>query len=178
MKVDRVFVAAVALSIGLHLLLLRLEADAFGEVDTTVYIPVTLTPAAEIERERAREFQEMIVPELPDGAATDGAVVRRGSLSALEDRFLEIVVEEIERRKFVPDESRYYGLIGNVTVGFVVGPHGRFHQIGVVRSSGDALLDATALRAVRATDGLIERPAWAGSRELTVQLVVKYQYRL
>ena len=39
MKADRVFVAAVALSIGLHLLLLRLEADAFGEVDTTVYIP-------------------------------------------------------------------------------------------------------------------------------------------
>ena len=178
MKSDRLFVVAVVLSIGLHLLLLRVQADMFGETDTTVYIPVTLTPAAEIEREQAAEPQEMIVPELPDGADAEGAVVRRGSLSALEDRYLEIVAEEIEKRKFTPNESRYYGLIGNVTVGFVVGPRGRFHQIGVVRSSGDALLDATALRAVQATDGHIKRPPWAGSRELTVQLVIKYQYRL
>jgi len=177
MKEERVFIAAVIVSMVLHLLLLRVDAGVFTEPSAAVYIPVTMTPASNLEQERADEPPEMVVPELPD-QHSDGAAARRGSLSALEDRYIEVVREEIERRKFTPAGSRYYGLIGSVTVGLVVGPRGRFHDVAIIHSSGDQLLDATALRAVAATNGHIKRPPWSGSRELTVRLVIKYQYRL
>ncbi len=173
---NRIYLLALGLSVVLHLALLRWELDIFGERGAKVFIPVTLTPAVEREKEPA-VAREMLVPALP-ADMSEGAVTRRGSLSALENRYVEFVVAEIEKRKFSPPESRYYGLIGNVVLGFVIGPRGRFQDMRLVRSSGDKLLDATALRALAAVDGRVKRPPWAGSRELPVQIVLKYQYRL
>ncbi len=174
---NRVYLLALGLSVVLHLALLRCELDIFGERGAKVFIPVTLTPAVEWEKEPVAAAREMVVPALP-ADMSEGTVSRRGSLSALENRYVEFVVAEIEKRKFSPPESRYYGLIGNVVLGFVIGPRGRFQNMRLVRSSGDKLLDATALRALAAVDGHVKRPPWAGSRELPVQVVVKYQYRL
>ena len=177
MRENRFFILAVIFSVGLHLIFFRFDTDFFEERNAAVYIPVTLTPESNIVKERTVEQKKMIVPELP-GSQTGGAVIKKGSLSALVKRYIEIVSEEIEKRKFSPEESRYYGLIGNVTVGFTIGPRGRFHDIVILSSSGDRLLDTTALRAVQDTDGRIKRPAWAGNRPLKVSLVIKYQYRL
>ncbi len=178
MKENRFFILAVVFSLVLHFYLFRFDNDFFSEEEAGIYIPVTLTPESNIVKEKPSEHKELIVPELPGDIDKTGAVFRRGSLSRLTKRYIEIVAKEIEKRKFNPPDSRYYGLIGNVTVGFTIGPYGRFHNIIIISSSGDRLLDATALRAVKDTDGRIKRPAWAGSKTLKISLVIKYQYRL
>ena len=177
MKENRFFIFAILISLALHWYFLRCETEYLSEQESAIYIPVTLTLASHISREQPVESREMIIPKLP-GAEKGGLVFKQGTITKLAQRYIEIVAEEIEKRRFSPPESRYYRLIGNVKIAFSIDRYGRFHNITIVRSSGDALLDATALKAIKNTDGRVKRPAWAGTRVLNVSMVLKYQYSL
>jgi len=177
LKENRFFISALFFSILLHIYICDFKRDFFKDDEGGAYIPVTLKEAKETKRSKPSPPKKMIIPKLPEYGSS-GGYSRRASLSSLIKRYIDIVIEEIEKNKFSPEQSRYYGLIGNVTVGLTIDPSGRFHNITILSPSGDKLLDATALRAVKNTDGKVKRPAWAGSSPLKISLVIKYQYRL
>ena len=89
-----------------------------------------------------------------------------------------MIKKEIDKRKFTPSEAAYYGLIGNVTIGFVITGNGSFTALTVLRTSGDKLLDKTALNAVADASNSVKRPAATGRQDLRVNVTVKYQYGL
>jgi TonB family protein len=60
----------------------------------------------------------------------------------------------------------------------VITGNGNFTGITILRSSGDKLLDKTALNAVAASSNAVKRPAVTGRGNLSVSTTVKYQYGL
>lgn len=178
MKEKRVFLAALAVSAVLHLYFFKagfvLPDIRSGDIE----IPVTFIPGAErdipAEPEKIENKQITLPEDRPEKKGYYSAAGREWMMK----RYLEMIAEEIDKRKFSPDESKYYGLIGNATVGFIVTGDGSFRDIVILSSSGDELLDRTALRAVADTDGKVKRPAASGKKNVKVYITVKYQYGL
>lgn len=177
MKNNSIFFTAIILSLLIHLFFLKMDSDMFKTDEAGIMIPVTLVPENVMKEKAPESKKSQIEPQLAQKKG-DGVFLRRGSISELTARYTSLVIDEIGKRKFSPDESRYYRLIGNVRVGFTIGPYGRFSNIRIVNSSGDELLDKTALNAVRETDGVVKRPVWSGRNILRIFAIIKYQYKL
>lgn len=95
---------------------------------------------------------------------------RRAALTA----YLDALAEAVHARRSVGGG----GLIGNAAVALVVDAAGRFSEISLASSSGNAALDADALAAVRAASGAVARPRGLGTAPLRLVLEVKYQFDL
>lgn len=178
MKENRIFIIALAVSAILHICLITEGFDLPSERSGDMEIPVTFISGAEreipVEREKNNEKQITLPEERPAGKGYYSAAGK----DRLMKIYLEMIAEEISRRKFSPEESKYYGLIGNATVGFAVTGEGLFSDIEILDSSGDELLDKTALNAVAETSGRVKRPAATGRKSVRVYVTVKYQYGL
>lgn len=176
MKDNKFFVGTIFVSIILHLCFLNMDTNMFKIKESGIMIPVTLLQESLLPQKMPEIKKQQIEVNLP--TTTDDVYHRDANLNELAKRYTNFIVEEINNRKFSPKESRYYGLIGSVYIGFIIGPYGNFSNITVVRSSGNKLLDQTGLNAVKATSGVVKRPAWSGQKKLRVTAVVKYQFRL
>ena len=93
-------------------------------------------------------------------------------------RYLKEVHAAIEHRKFLPGNGDLSKLIGNVLYSFHIRPDDNFTEIRLVRSSGDASLDAAARRAIVAASGVTKRPKIIRDQQFTVSITVKYQYSM
>lgn len=178
MKGNKFFLIALAVSALLHFYFITegiiLPSFGSGQIE----IPVTFIPGAERDitpDPKKTEEKQIALPE--DRPETKGYYSAAGR-DRLMKRYLETIAEDIDKRKFSPAESEYYGLIGNATVGFVITPEGFFRDIAILSSSGDELLDRTALNAVADSSGKIKRPAATGKTNVRVYIIVKYQYSL
>lgn len=120
-----------------------------AEAGLSLAAPLTLEPAA---------------PQ-PNAAAD----TRRAALAA----YLDALAEAVHARRAAPA-----GLAGNAAVALEVDAAGRFSAVALRRGSGDPVLDADALDAVRAASGAVPRPRALGGGPLAVVLVVKYQFGL
>lgn len=143
-----------------------------------IEIPVTFIPGAERDISpdlKKVEEKQISVPD--DKPATKGYYSAAGKDRMIK-LYLEMIAEDIDKRKFSPPESEYYGLIGNATVGFVITAEGLFRDISILSPSGDELLDRTALNAVADSSGKIKRPLATGKQGMRVYIIVKYQYGL
>jgi TonB family protein len=89
-------------------------------------------------------------------------------------RYLDEVDDAIHARRF----SGARDLIGFAVCSFTIAQDGSFSDVALVRSSGDKRLDASALNAVRAASGVVNRPPIIGPDPIHVSLQVKYQYAL
>ena len=180
LKNNRFFIAAIGISLVLHLYIINIDTGFNPENGTYIEIPVTLIPESEVhERARPATVQENQISMPQPVKTVPGSGIRtKGYRDILIKKYLSFIRDEIQERKFAPPDSKYYGLIGNVLVGFTVYADGTFHNIIVLRSSGDSLLDATAIKAVKSCSGKIKRPAWTGNQELRVSMTIKYQYSL
>ena len=76
-----------------------------------------------------------------------------------------------------PYVARLRGWEGRVLLAFNIETDGRLKSIHVVRSSGFAVLDDSALSALRKVERLAETIAWFQGRELTMQIPVIYRLR-
>jgi protein TonB len=93
-------------------------------------------------------------------------------------QYITWVREAIEQRKFQPDRQGLEGLIGNARYAFTITAEGAFTDIKLTRTSGDALLDRTALLGILAASGVVKRPKITGRSPLSVTVAVKYQHSL
>lgn len=174
----RIFLVAVLISILVHFGCSTLIKTPRYEDDTLVStIKVTL-----VQRQEHPVALKPTPREAPKSIPLDieavGASTANTRQNELVKKYLFFLREEIEKNKYQPPESRYYQLIGNTRVAFEILPDGSFVHVRTVRSSGDTLLDQTALEAIHATDGTYERPSWSGRQKLNVSFVLKYQYGL
>lgn len=178
MKERRVFFIAIAVSALLHFYFIT-EGIMLPTFNSDyIEIPVTFIPGAERDITpdlKKTEEKQISVPE--DRPETKGYYSAAGR-DRLMKRYLEMIAEDIDKRKFSPAESEYYGLIGNVTIGFDITAEGLYHGISILSPSGDELLDKTALNAVADSSGKIKRPPATGKQVVRVYMVVKYQYGL
>jgi TonB family protein len=177
LKDNRLFAAAIAVSVILHLYLLKVnftfEEGGRGEIK----IPVIFIPEAKkIPMEKPSKNEKQIT--LPDDKPSSGGYYSTYNKNKLMNSYLELIRKEISNRKFSPLESMSYGLLGNAIVGFTITGNGDFIGIKILRSSGDPLLDKTALNAVSASSGKVKRPAASGRDDVRVNVAVKYQYGL
>lgn len=76
-----------------------------------------------------------------------------------------------------PYVARLRGWEGTVLLAFNIEANGRLQGIHVARSSGYAVLDNSALSALRKVERLVETTAWLQSRELNMQIPVIYRLR-
>lgn len=74
-----------------------------------------------------------------------------------------------------PAIARQRGWQGNVRVEFTVQPDGRLTNIHVTHSSGYAVLDESALKALREVGYLEQVPAWLNDRAMEIELPVIYK---
>lgn len=70
------------------------------------------------------------------------------------DMRLEEIRRRIQRNLVYPPIARSQDVTGSAVVEFAVGTHGRAQDVRLVRSSGAAILDAAATRAVATAEGL------------------------
>lgn len=177
LKENRFFLTAIAISLLVHLYFFKMNLSVIEEGSAGVEIPVTFIPDAKrtIPEKAIKQQKQITVPEEKSSA---GGYYKSYDRNRIVNSYLELIKKEIDKRKFTPSESAYYGLIGNVTIGFVITGNGNFTGITVLRSSGDKLLDKTALNAVAASSNAVKRPAATGSGNLSVSATVKYQYGL
>jgi len=177
LKDNRLFAAAIAVSVILHLYLLKINFS-FGEgARGEIQIPVTFIPEAKkIPLVKPSKNEKQIT--LPDDKPSSGGYYSLNNKNKLMNSYLELIRKEISNKKFSPLESMSYGLLGNAIVGFTITGDGDFTGIKILRSSGDPLLDKTALNAVYAASGKVKRPAASGRENVMANVTVKYQYGL
>lgn len=177
LKENRFFLTAIAISLLVHLYFFRMNLSVIEEGSAGVEIPVTFIPDAKrtIPEKTLNEQKQITVPEEKSSA---GGYYKSYDRNRIVNSYLELIKKEIDKKKFSPSEAAYYGLIGNVTIGFVITGNGSFTALTVLRSSGDKLLDKTALNAVADASNSVKRPAATGRQDLRVNVTVKYQYGL
>jgi len=165
--------AGLALSLALHLLVLRAPWGVPGEAGEGAAMVVDLmqtgaglsqAPPLTLEQEAAE----------PDPAAADPAAAdRRRAVMA---RYLEDVLRSVHAHRSIVDAGRR--LVGNAAFAVTIDAGGRFSDVVLVRSSGEADLDADAARALVHASGTVSRPAILGRGPIRVTLAVKYQFGL
>ncbi|MBI3547266.1 MAG: energy transducer TonB [Gammaproteobacteria bacterium] len=74
-----------------------------------------------------------------------------------------------------PYAARLRGWEGTVLLAFNIEANGRLERIHVARSSGYAVLDNSALSALRKVEHLVEINAWLQSREINMQIPITYK---
>ena len=89
--------------------------------------------------------------------------------------YFEAVSDAVHARRFVAAEANR-SLIGLAWFSFTIMPDGHFHDVFLVRSSGNPLLDKAAEAALRSASGVVKRPASLGHEEIILEMAVKYQY--
>lgn len=161
----------------LHVIIIKMDPHILETAERSSNIPVTFIADAERAKSPSKkENTKTIITD--DEKSTGRGIYTTASKSSLLKRYVELVKEEIEKRKFSPPDSRHYGLIGNTSVAFTISGNGTFSDIKIMRSSGDNLLDNTAARAVEATSGIVKRPLHTGKNSIRITIILKYQYSL
>lgn len=174
---NRFFIIAIVLSVIIHLYLFRINFSPFTNGSEEIEIAVTFIPDAKraVPEKPLRRYKQITIPEEKPG---EGGYYKTYDKNRILNSYLDMIKKEIDKRKFSPPESMYFGLIGNAAIGFTITGNGSFRGITVLRSSGDPLLDKTALNAVADSSGAVKRPLLSGRGELKVCVTVKYQYGL
>ncbi|NTV09834.1 MAG: energy transducer TonB [Zoogloea sp.] len=95
---------------------------------------------------------------------------------ASEGRYGKSARQQIEKRKFYPDEARQLGMSGAVEVGYSISRAGQLLKAEILHSSGYPLLDQAALKAVRtARFDPMPDDAWAGSANKEFRTTIEFQ---
>ncbi|MFQ6023778.1 MAG: TonB family protein [Acidiferrobacterales bacterium] len=82
---------------------------------------------------------------------------------------------DLSRYFWYPAVARRLGWQGSVRVRFTIEPDGRLTNIRVAQGSGYAVLDESAIQALRKVRHLAEAPAWLEGRAIDIELPVIYR---
>lgn len=179
-KNNRLLLAGLLFSTLLHLVLLAQETSFFGHAPEMFgEIPVSIQQHMP-DHESTKPVKQMD-PISKNVGSSKGDRTGTGTAfnpSSLIKSYLEYITEVIHDHRFVPSSRRYAGLIGNASFRIIIEADGRFNDIQMVSSSGNTLLDETALNAIQSVNGRIKRPDWTGKHTIRAVITVKYQHDL
>lgn len=99
------------------------------------------------------------------------------SENRIRNQLLGQLQTQLSHHLIYPPLARRRGWEGTVLLGLHIESNGQLEKIYVERSSGYAVLDNSALNALRAMKTLAETTAWLQNRELTMQIPVIYRLR-
>lgn len=174
---ERPFLVALSVSLIFHFFFIVMDLDVSpAETGEYIEMPVHFTSfqKTKIKKKPLKRIQKTVPLKTGNGKGIPASY----KYDELIKKYLFCLREEIEKNKYAPSGSRYYGLIGNVAIACSITGAGRFRNVKIIRSSGDALLDRTALKSIEKTDGTYKRPSWTGRKSLRVIYTIKYQYGL
>lgn len=126
--------------------------------------------AKDTEQNSARDAQN---PTSPSAPATGEADEHDQARAQIRTR----LNTDLARYFDYPYVARLRGWEGTVLLAFNIEADGRMEKIRVAQSSGYAVLDDSALSALRKVERLAETIAWFQGRELTMQIPVIYRLR-
>lgn len=127
-------------------------------------------PVKDVRQDNARDAPDPTSPSTP-ATGEDGEHGRaRAQIQAR-------LYTDLARYFDYPYAARLRGWEGTVLLAFNIEADGRLERIRVARSSGYAVLDDSALSALRKVERLAETTAWLQGRELTMRIPVIYRLR-
>lgn len=107
-----------------------------------------------------------------DGGTGETTQAKSAGSADARDGWLSAIRARVERRKAYPAAAG--GAEGRVTLQLTVDRAGRLKAVGVARSSGHALLDAAALRAVKAAGRFPKAPGAVTETAVTFNLPLRF----
>lgn len=145
--------------------------------------PSTRVARATPNHERARRDDAAVEPASRTTRADTGrervpntsAPAETGNDNELRARIEARVRLDLARHFEYPHVARLRGWEGDVLLGFVVQASGRLDGIRVLRGSGFAVLDRSAVDSLRHVARLPEAVAWLNGRDLEVRLPILYR---
>ncbi len=172
---NQIFWLCIAISCGLHFWALDREWSRETPVATgeEIILPADFTIAAAAPMENTLALEQMEVPD--ESRSAESSARRRRRLAR--ERYFQRVQETVERYKFHYDAD-LSGLLGNALYSFRILPDDTFTDIRLRRSSGDPLMDAAALNAIRTASGKVKRPEIVGRQTFLLSIAVKYQLNM
>ncbi len=129
-----------------------------------------VTPAGAVPRTARADAGRDAVRTPPAAGA-----VETGNDDELRARIEARVRLDLARHFEYPYAARLRGWEGDVLLGFVVQASGRLDTIHVLRSSGFAVLDRSAVDSLRRVARLPEAVAWLNGRDLEMRLPIIYR---
>ncbi len=146
-------------------------------VRAPVVEPALVTAQTDGERETAVQGRTVCGA---DGCQTARAMPATGAAETGNDdeiraRIQERLRTDIARYFDYPWLARLRGWEGDVLLGVIVQASGRLDAVRVVRSSGFAVLDRSAVDSLRKIERIPEAVAWLHGRDLEMRLPVVYR---
>ena len=171
----QIFWLCVAISCGLHLWALDREWDSEppAMAGEEIILPADFTIAAVAPNENTLALEQMEATD--DSRSAESAARNRRRMAR--KQYFQRVRAAVERNKFRYNAD-LSGLLGNALCSFRILPDDTFADIRLRRSSGDPLLDAAALNAVRTASGRVKRPKIIGRQTFLLSIPVKYQLNM
>lgn len=165
----------IAVSLSLHLLFLILDVKSpvtSGQVGEMVELDLTgpVSVAYDDGGDAVNLYEHPVVR--PSRRHESQLQQRRREAYG---RYIEAVSDAVHGHRLDAGDT---SLIGYARIGFDIDDKGRFYNIRVVKSSGDSVLDQSAMQAVALSSMQIKRPAILGKDALSIYLEVRYQYAL
>lgn len=162
---------AIAISVAIHVLAFLMVQDSRQTASgarTTTHVDLASLDVVQF------------VPEagLGVGALTSAQVQAMRTAQKrrqIYQRYIEEVSLAIHARRL---DFGHRDLIGLASFRFVIDANGLFGDIELVNSSGNAVLDDVARRAIAAASGKVKRPRELGNEPLTMFEEVRFQYNL
>ena len=172
---NQIFWLCIAISCGLHFWALDRDwsSDPPAMAGEEIILPADFTIAAAAPMANTLALEQM---EGTDDSRSAESTARRRRRMAREQYF-QRVRETVERYKFQYNAD-LSGLLGNALCSFRILPNDTFADIRLRRSSGDPLMDAAALNAIRAASGKVRRPKIVGRQTFLLSIAVKYQLNM
>lgn len=170
---------AVVLSLALHWLALNCWKPDASTMDEAEIDDIVVVDAGGIEigisLATSITLEQSVLPAAPIEKKSANAADAERQREAM-TRYLDQVSESVHARRRIVDAGTH--LVGNALCRVVIESDGRFSSVEILRSSGDAELDADATKAVRTTSGTVPRPRILGGKAISIALTVKYQFGL
>jgi TonB family protein len=171
--------AAVVLSLALHWLVLNgwksVPMTTDGAATDDMVVVDTFGMEVGISLATSITLEQTVVPAAPDEKTSVNAAAAERQREAM-TRYLDQLSETVHSRRRIADAGKR--LVGNALCRIVIESDGRFSSVTMLRSSGDAQLDADALGAVHSISGAVPRPRILGGKAIAIALTVKYQFGL
>lgn len=140
----------------------RPQAERAARAPAPVVVPASTTAPADGEHEA--------VPTVPAAGAT-----KTGNDDEIRARIQSRLRLDLARHFDYPWIAQLRGWEGDVLLGVIVQASGRLDAIRVVRSSGFAVLDRSAVDSLRKVERIPEAVAWLRGRDLEMHLPVVYR---
>ena len=113
----------------------------------------------------------------PEPASSEATATPAQSLAETKALILSYLHLTLDLQKIYPPLAYRFGWQGDVLLAFHVDPNGAIQNVHVTHSSGYAVLDQSAVNALRRVGNIPNAPHWLGGGMTDLELPVSYQLR-